>query len=51
MGIGFVCAVPAERADDAVILLGYHHPGTARIGEVTDRAGVVAVEGLELRGA
>jgi phosphoribosylformylglycinamidine cyclo-ligase len=51
MGIGFVCAVPAERADDAVILLGYHHPGTARIGEVTDRAGVVEVEGLELRGA
>jgi phosphoribosylformylglycinamidine cyclo-ligase len=48
MGIGFVCAVPADRADDAVVLLGHHHPGSARIGEVTDRAGVVEVEGLEL---
>jgi phosphoribosylformylglycinamidine cyclo-ligase len=48
MGIGFACAVPAERADDAVMLLGRHHPGTARIGEVTDRAGVVEVEGLAL---
>jgi hypothetical protein len=41
--------VPAERADDAVALLDRHHPGTARIGEVTDRAGVVEVDGLELR--
>jgi phosphoribosylformylglycinamidine cyclo-ligase len=48
MGIGFVCAVPAERADDAVALLDRLHPGSARIGEVTDRAGAVEVEGLAL---
>jgi phosphoribosylformylglycinamidine cyclo-ligase len=48
MGIGFVCVVPAEQADDAVALLGAHHPGTARIGEVTDRAGTVEVEQLTL---
>jgi phosphoribosylformylglycinamidine cyclo-ligase len=48
MGIGFVCVVPAERADDAVALLGAHHPGTARIGDVTDVAGTVEVEGLKL---
>jgi phosphoribosylformylglycinamidine cyclo-ligase len=48
MGVGFVCAVPAERAGEAAELLARHHPGTARIGEVTDRAGVVEVEGLEL---
>jgi phosphoribosylformylglycinamidine cyclo-ligase len=49
MGVGFVCAVPAERAGDAVALLERHHPGSARIGEVTDRAGLVEVDGLELR--
>src|SRR5439155_25427834 len=49
MGVGFICAVPAERADDAVALLGAHHPGTARIGAVTDRAGLVEVQGPELR--
>jgi phosphoribosylformylglycinamidine cyclo-ligase len=48
MGIGFVCVVPAELADDAVALLGARHPGTARIGEVTDRAGTVEVEQLTL---
>jgi phosphoribosylformylglycinamidine cyclo-ligase len=49
MGVGFICVVAAERADDAVELLGRLHPGTARIGGVTDRVGVVEIEGLELR--
>src|SRR4051794_17341020 len=49
MGVGFVCTVPSERSGDAVALLARHHPGSACIGEVTDRAGVVEVEGLELR--
>jgi phosphoribosylformylglycinamidine cyclo-ligase len=48
MGVGFICAVPAGRADDAVALLSRHHPGTARIGTITDRAGVVEVEGCAL---
>jgi phosphoribosylformylglycinamidine cyclo-ligase len=48
MGVGFVCAVPADRAGDAVALLGSHHPGSARIGGVTDRAGTVEVEGMQL---
>jgi len=49
MGVGFICAVPAQRADEAVELLARHHPGSARIGSVSDRAGVVEVDGLELR--
>jgi phosphoribosylformylglycinamidine cyclo-ligase len=48
MGVGFVCAVPDERAEEAVELLARRHPGSARIGEVTDRAGIVEVEGLAL---
>jgi len=48
MGVGFICAVPGDRADDAVALLSRHHPGTARIGTITDRAGVVEVEGCAL---
>ena len=48
MGIGFVCAVPAGHAEEAVALLESRHPGAARIGEVTDRAGAVEVEGLAL---
>jgi len=49
MGVGFVCVVPAERAGDAVELLSGHHPGTARIGAVTDRAGAVEVDGIRLQ--
>jgi len=41
--------LPAQRADDALALLAARHPGAARIGEVSDRAGIVEVEGLELR--
>ncbi len=43
MGCGFVAVVPEDRADDAVALLGAAHPGTARIGTVTDEGGVVTV--------
>ena len=39
MGCGFCAVVPAERADEAVELLGASHPGTARIGTVTAEAG------------
>ena len=48
MGCGFVAVVPAERADDAVALLAARHPGAARIGTVTDRAGRVSAPGVEL---
>ena len=41
MGCGFVCVVPEQRAADAVALLRAHHPGAARIGTVTDRAGEI----------
>jgi phosphoribosylformylglycinamidine cyclo-ligase len=39
MGCGFCAVVPADRAADAVALLGASHPGTARIGTVTAEAG------------
>jgi phosphoribosylformylglycinamidine cyclo-ligase len=39
MGCGFVAVVAEADADDAVALLATRHPGTARIGTVTDRAG------------
>ena len=42
MGCGFVALVPDGRADDAVALLGAHHPGTARIGTVTGDGGRIA---------
>jgi phosphoribosylformylglycinamidine cyclo-ligase len=41
MGCGFVAVVPADRADEAAALLAARHPGSARIGTVTDRAGRV----------
>jgi phosphoribosylformylglycinamidine cyclo-ligase len=50
MGCGFVAVVPADRADDAIALLGERHPGAARIGEVTDEAGKVSLPGLGLAG-
>jgi phosphoribosylformylglycinamidine cyclo-ligase len=46
MGCGLVAMVPADVADAAVDLLGSFHPGTARIGSVTDRAGRVALPAL-----
>ncbi len=39
MGCGFVAVVAAADADEAVALLSARHPGTARIGTVTERAG------------
>ena len=45
MGLGFVCVVPGDAADAAIELLAAHHPGTARIGSVTDRAGSVVRRG------
>jgi phosphoribosylformylglycinamidine cyclo-ligase len=39
MGCGFCAVVPAAAADEAVALLAGHHPGTRRIGTITDRAG------------
>jgi phosphoribosylformylglycinamidine cyclo-ligase len=41
MGCGFVAVVPDAQADDAVALLAARHPGTARIGTVTDQAGQI----------
>jgi phosphoribosylformylglycinamidine cyclo-ligase len=43
MGCGFVCAVPEPRVDDAIALLSERHPGSARIGTVTDDGGSVSV--------
>jgi phosphoribosylformylglycinamidine cyclo-ligase len=39
MGCGFCVACPQAHADAAVARLAAHHPGTRRIGTVTDRAG------------
>jgi phosphoribosylformylglycinamidine cyclo-ligase len=41
MGCGFVCVVPDAHAAAAIALLDAHHPGAARIGTVTDRAGEI----------
>jgi phosphoribosylformylglycinamidine cyclo-ligase len=48
MGCGFVAVVPDEHADEAVAVLGARHPGTARIGTITDRVGRVELPGLGL---
>ncbi|MDQ2896857.1 MAG: phosphoribosylformylglycinamidine cyclo-ligase [Actinomycetota bacterium] len=50
MGCGFCVIVAAQDADAAVSLLAEHHPGTAVIGAVTDRAGQVRMPGLGLEG-
>jgi phosphoribosylformylglycinamidine cyclo-ligase len=50
MGCGFVAVVPEDRADDAVEILARRHPGTARIGTITDRAGRVELPPLALAG-
>ena len=50
LGCGFCCVVPAGQADDALRMLGEHHPGAAVIGEVTDVAGVVELPGVGLVG-
>ena len=48
MGCGFVAVVPDADADAAVELLGRRHPGTARIGTITERAGLVELPSLGL---
>jgi phosphoribosylformylglycinamidine cyclo-ligase len=48
MGCGLVAVVPDERAEDAAQVLGARHPGAARIGTVTDRAGVASAPGVTL---
>jgi phosphoribosylformylglycinamidine cyclo-ligase len=50
MGCGFCCVVPGPHADRAVEVLGERHPGTAVIGEVTDRRGVVVLPEAGLSG-
>jgi phosphoribosylformylglycinamidine cyclo-ligase len=45
MGCGFAVVCPEGMADVAVALLEPHHPGTRRIGTVTDRAGRLEVPG------
>jgi phosphoribosylformylglycinamidine cyclo-ligase len=42
MGCGFCAIVPAADCDAAVSILARFHPGTRRIGTVTDRAGSVS---------
>ncbi len=41
MGCGFVAVVAADDAESAVALLARHHPGSARVGTITDRAGQI----------
>jgi phosphoribosylformylglycinamidine cyclo-ligase len=41
MGCGFVCVVRAADEEAALTRLRAHYPGARRIGEVTDRDGVV----------
>jgi phosphoribosylformylglycinamidine cyclo-ligase len=43
MGCGFCAVVPEAMADTAIAVLESYHPGTARIGSVTDRAGRIEV--------
>lgn len=45
MGCGFIAVVDDDRGDAAVALLAQRHPGAARIGTVTDRAGQVERSG------
>jgi phosphoribosylformylglycinamidine cyclo-ligase len=47
MGCGFCAVVPEAQVDEAVALLGRHHPGTARIGTVTADANRVSAAGLK----
>jgi phosphoribosylformylglycinamidine cyclo-ligase len=50
MGCGFCAMVAAGDAEAAVTLLAGHHPGTAVIGHVTERDGVVEVPDLRIEG-
>ncbi|MEI2702419.1 MAG: phosphoribosylformylglycinamidine cyclo-ligase [Baekduia sp.] len=48
MGCGFVAMVPDEHAAAAAELLAAHHPGSRRIGTVTEEAGSVTVPSLSI---
>ncbi|MEA2211573.1 MAG: phosphoribosylformylglycinamidine cyclo-ligase [Solirubrobacteraceae bacterium] len=50
MGCGFCAVVAADSAAGAVELLERHHPGTAVIGRVSDRAGIVSLPSLGIEG-
>ncbi len=50
MGCGFVAVVPEDRADDAAAILAQRHPGAARIGTVSDRAGETLAPGAVVVG-
>jgi phosphoribosylformylglycinamidine cyclo-ligase len=50
MGCGFCAVVAPADADAAVALLAEHHPGTAVVGRLTDRGGVVEVPDLRIEG-
>jgi phosphoribosylformylglycinamidine cyclo-ligase len=50
LGCGFCCVVPAAEIDAALELLDRHHPGSAAIGHVTVRGGVVEVPDAGLEG-
>ncbi|MEA2391086.1 MAG: phosphoribosylformylglycinamidine cyclo-ligase [Solirubrobacteraceae bacterium] len=50
MGCGMCAIVPPDRAAEAEAILADHHPGAARIGQVTAREGEVAMAPLGLRG-
>jgi phosphoribosylformylglycinamidine cyclo-ligase len=49
MGCGFCVVVPEEAADETVAVLEARHPGTARIGALSDDAGAVDVPGAGVR--
>jgi phosphoribosylformylglycinamidine cyclo-ligase len=49
MGCGFVCVVPAERADDAAAVVAARHPRARRIGTVTAEAGRITAPGYDAR--
>jgi len=50
MGCGFFVVVPPEREEDAIALLSERHPGTARIGTVTDAGGTIVAPSLGIAG-
>jgi phosphoribosylformylglycinamidine cyclo-ligase len=49
MGCGFVCVVPAERAEEAAAIVAARHPGARRIGTVTPETGRITAPGYDAR--
>ena len=50
MGCGFCAIVPADVAPAAVALLARHHPGTAVVGHLNGRAGIVELPEYRIQG-